>query len=246
MLSRPSLRLAIHGHFHYTDNFLDFLGALAVNEQPADLFLTTTSEAAARYLQTASASYFKGRVLVEIMPNIGRDVGPFIALLETRLSAYDVVGHMHGKRSAHTFHYDPELGNRWRNFLWQHLIGSAVPVVDIVMDRFAQEPDLGMVFPENDFLVGWEKNRELSQALAPRLDLSSLPEHIEFPVGTMFWARPAALQRLVGARFGPEDYPVEPLPIDGTMLHALERLLPLIVEAAGYRCATTYFPQFTR
>jgi hypothetical protein len=243
---RPALSLGIHGHFHYTDNFLDFLDALAVNDHPADLLLTTTSEAAADYLRTASAAYFRGRVLIDVMPNIGRDVGPFIALLDKRLEPYDVVGHVHGKRSTHTFHYDPELGNRWRHFLWQHLIGPAAPVVDIVMERFAQDPDLGMIFPENDFLIGWEKNRELAETLAPRLGLNALPEHIEFPVGTMFWARPSALQRLVAARFAAEDYPTEPLPIDGTMLHALERLLPLIAQAAGYKYATTYFPQFTR
>ena len=138
------------------------------------------------------------------------------------------------------------MGNRWRHFLWQHLVGPAAAVVDILLERFADEPDLGLVFPENDFLVGWEQNRTLAEGMAARLGLSALPEHIEFPVGTMFWARPAALRLLAEAKFTGEDYPCEPLPIDGTMLHVLERMLPLVVEAVGYRYATTYFPQFTR
>jgi glycosyltransferase involved in cell wall biosynthesis len=243
---RSTLRVAIHGHFHYTDNFGDFLEAVEANSHPIDLLLTTTSDGAARVLRKEAEGFTKGGVSIDVMANLGRDIGPFITLLKDRLSAYDLVGHLHGKRSVHTLHYDPELGNRWRDFLWQHLIGPAVPVADIVIERFARDLQLGMVFPENDFLVGWERNRKIAASLAPRLGLGTLPEHIEFPVGTMFWARPQALQSLATAEFVAEEYPLEPLPIDGTMLHALERMIPLVVEAAGYRYATTYFPQFTR
>ena len=245
--SPTRLRAAIHGHFHYIDNFVDLLVALQVNKYDFDLFLTTTSQDYADYLRAAALEHYgRGRVSVEVGANIGRDIGPFLSLLQGRLLDYDVLAHLHGKRSVHTFHYDPELGNRWRHFLWQHLVGPAAPVADIILERFAEAPDLGLVFPENDFLVGWEKNRTLAEELAPRMGLSDIPEHIDFPIGTMFWARPAALKRLADANFKPVDYPPEPLSIDGTMLHALERMLPLVVEAAGYRYMTTYFPQFTR
>ena len=241
------LRAAIHGHFHYVDNFADFLTALEINQTRPDLLLTTTTQGHADFMKKMCLERdVRGRVEVEVGPNIGRDIGPFLSLLERRLQDYDVVGHLHGKRSVHTLGFDPELGNRWRNFLWQHLLGPAAAVADIVVERFAREPDLGLVFPENDFLIGWESNRAPAEALAPRLALPALPEHINFPVGTMFWARPAALTRLVNAKFTDADYGREPLPIDGTMLHALERLLPLVVQAEGYRYMTTYFPQVTR
>lgn len=244
--SPRTLRVAVHGHFHYTDNFPDFLQALESNAHPLDLLVTTTSETAARQLRKAASNYTKGPLTIEVVENIGRDVGPFLSLLQHKLRDYDLVAHLHGKRSEHTFHYDPELGNRWRNFLWQHLIGPAAPVADILIERFSRDPSLGMVFPENDFLVGWEQNREIAEMLAPRFGLESLPEHIEFPVGTMFWARPIALAGLVLADIAGHEYPTEPLPIDGTMLHAIERMMPLMVENAGYKFATTYFPQFTR
>ena len=245
--SRTTLRAAIHGHFHYVDNFIDLLTALKANEHDFDLLLTTNSRDHADFLRAAALEHYgRGQLSVEVGPNRGRDIGPFLALLHDRLQDYDVVAHLHGKRSVHTFHYDAELGNRWRHFLWQHLVGPAAPVADIILERFAEVQDLGLVFPENDLLVGWEKNRALAENLASRMGLSNLPEHIEFPVGTMFWARPAALKRLAEANFTTADYPPEPLPIDGTMLHALERMLPLVVESAGYRYMTTYFPQFTR
>ena len=239
------MKVAVHGHFHYVDNIEEFMSAMAANTSSMDLFLTTTSAEAARSLERATSKYAKGKVSITLGDNSGRDVKPFIDILGL-LQGYDVVGHFHGKRSLHTYSYDAELGNRWRTFLWQHLVGPAAPVADIVLQRFEADPTLGLVFPENDSLVGWEKNLQIARAIAPRLGLGDLPEHIEFPVGTMFWARPAALRALGLAGFSAAEYPAEPLPIDGTMLHALERLFPLVVGAAGYHYATTYFPRFTR
>ncbi len=244
--ARPTLRAAIHGHFHYTDNIDEFLQALKANTARTDLFLTTTSESAAARLRRVVGCYASGAASVEITPNMGRDIGPFIQLLNGRLKDYDVVGHVHGKRSIHTLDHDADFGKRWREFLWRHLIGPSTPVVDVVLAEFARNPRLGLVFPENEQFIGWEQNRASAAALAPRLKLKTLPEHIDFPAGTMFWARPEALNALLEARLKPEDYPPEPLPDDGTMLHALERLLPLIVQNAGFDYATTYDPRLTR
>jgi lipopolysaccharide biosynthesis protein len=43
-----------------------------------------------------------------------------------------------------------------------------------------------------------------------------------------------------------DDYPEEPLPEDGTMLHAIERLLPFIAEHEGYQIALTRVPGVNR
>jgi lipopolysaccharide biosynthesis protein len=37
-----------------------------------------------------------------------------------------------------------------------------------------------------------------------------------------------------------DDFPPEPLPIDGTLLHALERIIPFAAAEAGFDYATTY------
>ena len=67
-----------------------------------------------------------------------------------------------------------------------------------------------------------------------------LPMHFDFPVGTMFWTRPDALKPFNRLNLCSDDFPAEPLPIDGTLLHALERLIPFAVANAGFGYATTY------
>jgi lipopolysaccharide biosynthesis protein len=47
-------------------------------------------------------------------------------------------------------------------------------------------------------------------------------------------ARAAALKPLFDLRLGWDEYPDEPAPYDGTILHALERLLPFAARRAGY------------
>ena len=43
-----------------------------------------------------------------------------------------------------------------------------------------------------------------------------------------------------------DDYPEEPVPIDCTILHALERLIPFVAAKAGYRFATTHIKGVNR
>jgi lipopolysaccharide biosynthesis protein len=62
----------------------------------------------------------------------------------------------------------------------------------------------------------------------------------------MFWARPQALKPLIDLGLTWDDYPDEPLPIDGTLLHALERLLPFSAAQSGYSYALTYVETFGR
>jgi lipopolysaccharide biosynthesis protein len=61
----------------------------------------------------------------------------------------------------------------------------------------------------------------------------------------MFWARTKALMPLFDLKLGWDDYPEEPVPIDGTLLHAIERLLPFAARHAGYQYATTHVPGVT-
>ncbi|WP_267389674.1 rhamnan synthesis F family protein [Sphingomonas sp. GC_Shp_3] len=236
--------VALHGHFHYPENIGDFMISLAANRFPADLFLTTTSHEVANILRAATSDYRRGSVFVDILPNVGRDIYPFLHVLREHVCGqYEFVGHLHGKRSLHTLGQDPNFGAKWRRFLWEHLLGASCRAADVIIDAMRRDTQLGLVFPENGWLIGWEKNEASAAALTRRLGRpAALPAHIEFPSGTMFWARVKALSELVQANFCQEEMPIEPLPIDGTMLHAFERMLPLLCEEAGYDYATTYIP----
>ena len=243
------LRAALHIHLHYPELADDMLAALAANASPLDLFVSTTSPEKAEDLRGRFARYANGTVAIAACPNRGRDVGPMLTRFAAELQGYDVFGHVHGKRSLAltSVGLGLELGERWHAFLLQHLVGDRNPMVDLVLDRFAADDRLGLVFPEDPNLTGWSLDREIARDLARRMDPAmAIPHSIDFPIGTMFWARPAALKPLFDLGLGWDDYPAEPVPIDGTMLHALERLLPVIATHAGFGLMTTHVPGVSR
>ena len=234
-----TLRVAIHGHFHYPELLVEFIERIGLNNTPVDLILTTTSEERAILIrETLALSEIKGAV-VTVVPNKGRDIGPFLDALRNGLfTGYDVIGHFHGKRSPHVA---SEIGDTWRDFLWGNLLGNEYHrMMDLIINTFASDVSLGLVFPEDPHLNDWDDNRLMATSIAEKIGLSlPLPNHFDFPQGNMFWARPAALQPLANLEIGLDDYPDEPAPIDGTLLHAIERLLTFSALHANFQYATT-------
>jgi lipopolysaccharide biosynthesis protein len=114
-------------------------------------------------------------------------------------------------------------------------------MADAILGVFAEQSDLGLVFAEDPNLNGWDENLKIAEALATRMKLRQpLPMHFDFPIGTMFWSRPEALKPLISISLREVDFPAEPLPIDGTLLHTLERIIPFAAAEAGFEYATTY------
>jgi lipopolysaccharide biosynthesis protein len=116
-------------------------------------------------------------------------------------------------------------------------------MMDTILSRFATDAETGLIFADEPHLSDWDFNRAMSEQLARKMGFkTALPEFFDFPVGTMFWARYAAIEPLIKLGLDWHDYPAEPAPIDGTILHAIERLLPATARHAGYRYVTTHVP----
>jgi glycosyltransferase involved in cell wall biosynthesis len=241
----PTARAALHVHFHYPELCADLFELIGLNRSRCDLLLTTNSRHKANLLRKATAGYDRGDVQIIVVPNRGRDIGAFLTGLSAEIVArYEFVGHLHSKRSL--FLNDSLIGERWRKFIWSNLIGQRQPMMDVVLARMTKAPDLGIVFPDDPHLSDWDHNLKIAQDLAQHMGIREpLPPFFNFPIGTMFWARTAALMPLFDLRIDWERYPEEPVPIDGTILHALERLLPFAARHAGYRYATTHLPGVT-
>ena len=140
-----------------------------------------------------------------------------------------------------------DIGVIWRNFLWQNLLGNKYPMMDNIIYKFASDPKTGLVFPDDPNLVNWSRNKPIAMELAHRLKLQNeLPEYFNFPVGTMFWARYDVLRPILDLNLTETDYPYEPIPLDATMLHALERLFSIVCDDLGYKNVLTYVPGYIR
>jgi len=232
-------RAALHGHYFYTDTAEELLRAVAVNRQPVDLYLSTDTEAKAKEL-SVHLKRIGMTAEIRVFPNKGRDLGPLLTGFRDIFDAgYDVIGHVHGKKTAHK---RPEFGERWRSYLLEHTVGGVHPMADAILSAFAQDERLGLVFPEDDRVLGWERNLEDARKLASDMNIGDawkVPA-FDFPAGSFFWCRPSALRPLLSLGLDWDDYPHEPLPEDGSLLHAIERMLGFVCEATGHHYATTH------
>jgi lipopolysaccharide biosynthesis protein len=112
-----------------------------------------------------------------------------------------------------------------------------------IAQGFAQDPGLGMVYPDPPRTLypalRWTRNLRLAEQLAARLGLPDLPPDagLDFPAGSMFWARQAALAPMLRAGLTAQHFAPEQGQEDGTLAHACERLLGVVCQSQGYHLA---------
>lgn len=233
-----SFRAALHGHYYYTDVAEELLVALAANRHPIDLFLSTDTHEKAAQLSAILAKHAK-RAEIRVFPNKGRDLGPlFTGYRDLFDAGYDVIGHVHGKKSTRL---NEDWGNAWRRFLLNHIVGSTKPMADAIIDAFAQDEKLGLAFPETSSTLGWDLNQAAASVIASKMNMPyvlSIPA-FDYPAGSFFWCRPAALEPILALGLDWHDYPDEPIPVDGTIMHAIERIVTFVCEATGHNYTTS-------
>ena len=116
-------------------------------------------------------------------------------------------------------------------------------MMDLILQSFADDPDLGLVFPSDPHLWPVGDTRAL-KCLAGRLGLdAAIPQQLFYPLGTMFWARTAALAPLFELGLSWKLCPPEPLAYDSTILHAIERLVTSVARRRGFQIAATHVPE---
>jgi rhamnosyltransferase len=206
---------------------------------PADFFISVKN--VEDYF--AVKDFFKRKGIdahVYVHENRGRDVGPFVSLLNSGLlDRYTCVCKIHSKKS--TYHAD---GGRWRDELYGGLLGSKYGVLRII-SAFEQHQNCGMIGADNAYVTNsqfWGGNEVRLRALASELGISAEKIRLGFFAGTMFWFRPAALADLKARHLQVGDFDPEEGQRDATLAHVLERLFPLIVENRNYFVATSARP----
>jgi lipopolysaccharide biosynthesis protein len=238
--------VALHLHVFYPDLLPKIMAHLSCNRSRPDLLISVISEDVRNEVAGHLKDYEGKVAAIEVVPNRGRDIGPLLTEFGPRvLSDYEYVGHIHTKKTADVKNVD--MSKMWFEFLLVNLLGGkSADMADAILAALRADLSLGMVFPDDPHTQGWNANKGFAEPLAARMGLGELPRHFNFPVGTMFWARTSALAPLIDLNLEWHDYPPEPLPYDGSLLHAIERLLPLTLPVGKLRVATTNVAGVTR
>jgi len=229
----PAPRLAVICHIFHVDLTLEIQSYLRNIPFTADIFISTDTSAKRAIIERYFASWSNGAVEIRVTENRGRDIAPKLIGFRDVYDKYEFVLHLHSKQSEH----DSVLGN-WRGYLLENMLGSP-EIVRSVFEAFTRQPQLGIVasqhFEPVRAWINWGGNFEQANDLLNRLGTHiSLEDALDFPSGSMFWARSAALRPLLDLQLSFDDFPPEGSQIDGTLAHAIERLFFIASEHAGY------------
>ena len=225
--------LCIHAHCFYPEMLGEILPALEHAPAKTHLIVTVVTKAdldfANRYI---TRSGVVPSFDVRLVANQGRDLIPFIIGSAELWRSYDLVLHIHTKKSAHI-----EWGSHWRAYLFDQLFGSR-EIVKAVLDTFASDPKLGMLYPANfhrikEYLTD-EVNQGSIDTILKKLGLFDVPQSRNFAAGSMAFFRTDALV-LAADRLKEVAVEDEADQLDGTIAHALERALPLVIRAQGLK-----------
>ena len=236
----PLPPMAVHLHVHYLETLptlLKALGDCRSGLQDLRLWISTDTSAKANAITAAVQQSMIAEqattTKVRVCPNRGRNLGPLLQHLWPELKQEALVLHLHGKRSLET-----DLGTAWLDQLLQRLLPDGDTVLAL-RQQFHNDPKLGVAMPQPPALIrpylNWGNNFELARQLAkPMGGHLHRDAVLVFPAGGMFWVRPAALAPLTQCINRLETLPPEPLPVDGSSLHAMERLVAHACEVSGH------------
>lgn len=230
-LARSDVSVGVFLHLYYPDLAPVFRDRFAALDLPFGLYVSTDTRAKADQIgaQLPMAQ-------VRVVPNRGRDVFGKLCGFADAHADHDIVLHLHGKKSPHASGLD-----QWLDHCLTCLLPNREEVFRI-LSLFQSIPDLGMVAPLTYRSVlaaaHWGDNLDIAREIAARIgpDLALPPDgQLDFPVGSMFWARRAALQPLLDLGLTAGHFPPESGQVDATPAHALERLFGVVCQAGGFR-----------
>lgn len=224
-------KIAVVAHVFYTELVGEVLQCWAtVNAATgggARLHITTTFERADKLRHILADHEL---VQLHVMPNRGRDIAPFIELLNSgTLDGYDAILKLHTKRSPHL-----TTGNLRRRLLFAVLAGNSANVQRIL--GMFDNPKTGMVGWRLSYRssgIWWMGNKDRILELAKNTR-PPLKVYVGFFEGSMFWARPRALTPLRALLLSSQNFEVEAHQLDGALHHAIERMFTLATWTQGY------------
>ena len=177
----------------------------------------------------------------------GRDLSALYVGCSDLFEKYKYVCFIHDKKSVREG--TPIMqGEAFFKLLWDNILASETYIKN-TLATFEKNPLLGVLAPpqpyNGEYLeIFFAANFWTTELLFNTT--ASLAEKLNIPtsfldikkappaIGSVFWCRTEAVKKLTAAAWKVEDFPAEPMPNDGTISHALERILPYVAQDAGF------------
>lgn len=247
-------KTALFMHLYFDDLADVSLRYASAMPEYADIYITTNTEEKKRVFQEKFKQLRCNRLEIRVVPNRGRDVSSLLVSLQDVLPRYDIACFYHDKKSGQVM--PGSVGESFGYKCAENVLYNK-NFVYRVLKTFDENPRLGLLSPPepnhaeyfaslgHEWFNNFSNTKELAKKLNIDVPMDESKEPIA-PLGSVFWFRVKALEPLHKYPWKYEDFPEEPLPIDSTISHAIERIRPFAVQQAGYYPGFLMVDRFAR
>lgn len=246
-------KIALLIHIYYLDEFDKMIEYVKNMPANADIYITTQTADKKRLLEEKSR-ILPNKVEVSLVTNRGRDVASLLIKGRELIDKYEYICFIHDKKV--TQDKPGTVGEGFAYNCYENVLGSK-EYVENVIQLFKENDRLGVLCPPRPVhgpyilcLVGtWEKNYYNTVELLEKLGIDVPMDKFKVPIaphGSCFWFRTKAVRKLFEYDWKYEDFPDEPLPIDGTISHAIERCYAYVAQDAGFYTAVVMTDEYSR
>lgn len=243
-------KIAIFAHLYYEELFDYCLSYLLPLSKVIDIYITTGDEKSRIILQKklTGNNHIKK---IKVSTYQGREWAAFLLIDRKYMKSYDYCCLIHDKKSSQMFY--PTVGKSFCDNLWENSLKNLEYVSNII-ETFEKREFVGLMTPPEvyhgtyfhtaiDFwTICFEKTKQLLESM--NIFVPMAEEKPPVAVGSAFWCRTRAIKKLIEMDIKEEDFPSEPLAVDGTFNHCLERAVPYIVQDAGYYTCNIMTPEY--
>lgn len=239
-------KVAVFLHLFYKESLDDVMGYIKEIPSGVDIYISTAPSQVDEFLEKLKENQISITQIIEA-GNRGRDAGALLVAFRPYLMQYEYICFLHDKRTSGGL--GPEtVGKSFMGMIWDSLLKDSEHICEI-LECFDMNKRLGVLAPPipvmemyiktilgAEWTVCFEKTRQLAHKLGCRIRIH--PDKPVFALSTSFWCRTKALEPLFAYPWKYGDFPEEPLRLDGTINHAIERILIYVAQERGYYSVT--------
>lgn len=247
--------IIIVAHLYYEDLMPECADYLCRAPRGIYILVTVDSE----HKKSRVEEIFRARARqceVRLVAGRGRDLSALLVSCTDVFSKFKYLCFVHDKKSQRAGR-SIAVGESFFHMLWNNVLASEIFVKNVI-ETFESEPNLGLLVPPPPhhgeyryFIYGYWTSSCYDQAVQLAADLQIPAKFLStdfspLAIGSVFWCRTRALEKLTAFAWKVEHFPKEPMPDDGTVSHALERIFPFAAQTAGFYTGWLMTPSFAR
>lgn len=235
-------RVAVFLHLYYEDTVEKYYQYIEQIPHYIDVYITTSNKKTLELLKKYNTAGMRNFILIEGL-NRGRDVGALLVTFKPYISQYEYICFTHDKKEKTAA--QKSFSDQFVECIWSNLLYSE-EYIENVLGLFEKNSSLGLLLPPmytGDYSTAWLANDwgmnfENTCLLAEYIGIDTsllIEDQPPAAYGTAFWARTISLKKLFSHTWKYDDFLSEPLPNDGEINHAIERILQYVVVDAGFK-----------